>query len=93
MALLERGFRIEGIHLRGPAVHEEMHDPLCFRREMRYTIRVRGCRAGLIHQSTQCHRTESHAAAAEEIAAVEHNVIGSGAMVHQGSVDELEFVG
>ena len=78
--LLQGGLGIKGVHLRGTAIHEQMHHAFRLRREVRCAggrSRV-SCR----HKPAQCHAAESHAAAAQEIAAIEDQIAGMPGMMH-----------
>ena len=76
---LELWFGIEGVHLRRPAVHEQVHHPLGLRREMRLGSGHR--RRVAAQQTAQRQTAEAHPAALQEVAAVEDDVVGGESVV------------
>ena len=92
--LLQRGFRIERVDVRRPAVGEDVDDALGFAGE----LRAAWARAGLIgalaaadvdetglrEDARQRERAHAHAALVQELAAAELIVFGAGAVVVLG---------
>ena len=78
--LFEGGLGVEGIHMRRAAVHEDVDDVLGLCREMRHARREGvGARSGSLGSATdevsEGERAEAHAAAMEQLAAGEGQVI------------------
>ena len=75
MPFIERGLGVKCIHLRGPAIGENVNDMLRLAKLLRRSYGQRiGSMGGFLKNRAQGQRPQAHAAAIQEIAAREKKV-------------------